>query len=71
MLSVPIGIRGVVPILILVLRPVRAITIAIVSIVGGLILRIEAIVTCKSSVIILDTELSFDHNGHHYDHHHS
>jgi len=41
-LRVPIGIRGVVPILIMVLRPVRVITIAIVSIVGGLILRIEA-----------------------------
>jgi len=42
------------------LRSVRMIIMAIVAIVGGLILRIESVVTCESIVIVLKTHLTLD-----------
>ena len=71
----PIGIRRIVPVVVLVLiltpilllilivRPVIMIVVPIIAIVtttGSLILRIESIVACQSYVIVLETNLTLD-----------
>jgi len=59
LLRTPIGIRRIVPVVVLITIVVTPI-IAIVTTIGSLILRIESIIASQSCVIILETNLTLD-----------